>query len=84
MNWQEYIVSDQSILLGKPCIKGTRISVEFIIQLLASGWTEIQIYENYPNIKAHHLQAVFSYIYDNIHDHLIFSYPTPANDKMAG
>ena len=84
MNWQEYIVSDSQILLGKPCIKGTRISVEFIIQLLASGWTEKQVFENYPNIKPYHLQAVFAYIYDSIHDNLVFNYLKPSNDKIAG
>ncbi|MBK9255854.1 MAG: DUF433 domain-containing protein [Saprospiraceae bacterium] len=62
MNWKEFIVSDNHVLLGKPCIKGTRISVEFLIQLLASGWTESQIFENYPNIKPIHLQAVFTYM----------------------
>lgn len=84
MNWQEYIVSDTQILLGKPCIRGTRISVEFIIQLLASGWTEKQVFDNYPTIKPYHLQAVFAYIYDNIHDNLIFSSSMPTNDKIAG
>jgi len=39
MNWQDEIVSDKDILLGKPTIKGTRLSVEFIIERLASGWT---------------------------------------------
>ena len=84
MNWQEYIVSDSNILLGKPCIKGTRISVEFILQLLASGWTEIQVYENYPSLKPYHLQAIFSYMYENINDNLVFSYTIPTDEKIAG
>ena len=84
MNWKDFIVSDKQILLGKPCIKGTRISVEFLIQLLASGWTENQIFENYPNIKPYHLQAVFSYIYENINDNLVFGFTIPTNEKIAG
>ena len=40
MNWQNYIVSDKEVLLGKPTIKGTRISVEHLIGLYAQGWTE--------------------------------------------
>ncbi|HLF62296.1 MAG TPA: DUF433 domain-containing protein [Saprospiraceae bacterium] len=40
MKWQDHIVSDKDILIGKPVIKGTRISVEHIIGLLAQGWTE--------------------------------------------
>jgi len=84
MNWKEFIVSDNQVLLGKPCIKGTRISIEFLIQLLASGWTESQIFENYPSIKPHHLQAIFSYIYENINDNLVFGFTIPNNEKIAG
>ena len=40
MNWQDKIVSDKDILLGKPVIKGTRISVGFILNRMANGWTE--------------------------------------------
>lgn len=43
MNWQDYIVSDKEILLGKPTIKGTRISVEHVVGLLAQGWSEEKI-----------------------------------------
>ncbi|MFN9864622.1 MAG: DUF433 domain-containing protein, partial [Bacteroidota bacterium] len=50
MNWREYIVSDKEILVGKPTIKGTRISVEHIVGLLAQGWSEAQILENYPRL----------------------------------
>ena len=73
MNWQHYIVSDKEILLGKPVIAGTRISVEYIIQLLAQGWTEEQILENYPRLTREHLQAVFAYIHDCMQDGLLFS-----------
>lgn len=40
MIWQDYIVSDKNILIGKPKIKDTRISVELILELLSSGWSE--------------------------------------------
>jgi uncharacterized protein (DUF433 family) len=43
MDWREHIEINENILLGKPVIKGTRISVEHIIDLLASGWAEQQI-----------------------------------------
>ena len=58
MNWQEYIVADNDILLGKPTIKGTRISVEHIIGLLAQGWSESQIIESYPRLTPDSLKAV--------------------------
>jgi len=75
MDWREHIVSDKSVLLGKPTIKGTRLSVEFLIELLASGWTEEQILENYPRLKKTDLQAVFAYIHECIQDGLLFDVP---------
>ena len=60
MNWENKIVSDKNILLGKPTIKGTRLSVEFIVEQLASGWTQGQILENYPRLSREDLQAVFA------------------------
>ncbi|MEO6231273.1 MAG: DUF433 domain-containing protein [Ferruginibacter sp.] len=73
MNWKDYIVSDREVLLGKPTIKGTRISVEHIIGLLAQGWSEALILENYPRLSKESLQAVFTYIQECIHDGLLFS-----------
>ena len=73
MDWQNYIVSDKDVLLGKPTIKGTRISVEHIVGLLAQGWTENDILENYPRLTKLSLQAVFAYIQDCIHDGLLFT-----------
>jgi uncharacterized protein (DUF433 family) len=70
--WQEYIISDKNILLGKPTIKGTRISVELILELLASGWTEKQILESYPNVTSDALRAVFAYLRDCIQHELYF------------
>ncbi len=62
MNWQNKIVSDKDVLLGKPTIKGTRLSVEFVIERLASGWTHDQLLENYPRLSREDLQAVFAYV----------------------
>lgn len=73
MNWQHFIVSDKDILLGKPVIKGTRLSVEHIVGLLAQGWNETQILENYPRLTKESLQAVFLYIQECLQDGLLFS-----------
>jgi uncharacterized protein (DUF433 family) len=62
MNWKEYITADPNVLGGKPTIKGTRLSVEFILERLAQGWTQAQLLENYPRLTAVHLQAVFAYL----------------------
>jgi uncharacterized protein (DUF433 family) len=73
MNWQDYIISDKEVLLGKPTIKGTRISVEHIVGLLAQGWTENEILENFPRLTKESLQAVFAYIQECMHDGLLFT-----------
>ena len=72
MNWQQYIVTDESVLLGKPTIKGTRISVEHILSLFAQGWSEQMILENYPGLSKESLQAVFVYLNECMRDGLLF------------
>ena len=66
MDWRVYIVSDPSVLMGKPVIKGTRIAVEFILGLLAEGWAEEQILENYPTLTRESLQAVFAFTAESV------------------
>jgi len=61
MNWREYIHSDAEVLLGKPVVKGTRLSVEFLLGVLAAGWTEEQILDNYPTLTPQSLRAVFAF-----------------------
>ena len=61
MTWEERIVIDPDILVGKPIIKGTRLAVEFIVELLAQGWTEAQILDNYPGIGREDIQACLMY-----------------------
>ncbi len=73
MDWKNYIVSEDKVLLGKPTIRGTRISVEHIIGLLAQGWNEQQILDNYPRLDQKSLQAVFSYIQDCLKDGLLYT-----------
>lgn len=61
MSWQERIIVDPDILVGKPVIKGTRLAVEFIIELLAQGWTESDILQNYPGLTREDIQACLGY-----------------------
>ncbi|MBL7769435.1 MAG: DUF433 domain-containing protein [Flavipsychrobacter sp.] len=72
MDWQNHIISDKQVLLGKPIIKGTRISVELILELFGSGWTENQILEAYPNLSTDSLRAVFAYLKDCLQQELYF------------
>jgi uncharacterized protein (DUF433 family) len=61
MNWQDRIVVDPNILVGKPIVEGTRLSVEFIVDQLASGWTETDILRNYPGLTREDILACLAY-----------------------
>ncbi len=61
MSWQERIIVDPDILVGKPVIRGTRLAVEFVIELLAQGWSESDILQNYPGLTRSDIQACLSY-----------------------
>lgn len=61
MSWQERIVIDPAILVGKPIIKGTRLAVEFIVDLLAQGWPEEENLRNYPGITKEDISACLKY-----------------------
>jgi len=58
----ERITANRNILGGKPIIRGTRISVEFILDLLASDVPEEDILEDYPHLKKEDIQACFRMI----------------------
>lgn len=61
MDWQNHIIVDPKILVGKPVIKGTRLAVEFIVDLLAQGWPESEILRNYPGITHDDITACLKY-----------------------
>ena len=67
MTWQEHISIDPAVLVGKPVIKGTRLAVEFIIDLLAQGWTESEILRNYPGVTREDIQSCLSYASNVLH-----------------
>ena len=72
IDWREHIHSDETVLAGKPVIKNTRISVELILELLATGWTEETILEAYPNLAAADIKAVFAYLQECVQQELYF------------
>lgn len=67
MNWKERIQIDPDVLAGKPIIKGTRLSVEFIIDLLAEGWSEANILGSYPGLTLEDIRACLSYASEILH-----------------
>ena len=75
MDWQGRIEVNPKILLGKPVIKGTRLSVEFLLELLAERWTHEQILSNYPQLSPEDIWAVLAYATDAIKQEKV--YPVP-------
>lgn len=61
MDWQDRITLDPRVLVGKPIIKGTRLAVAFLVELLAEGWTREQVLENYPQLTDDDIQAALHY-----------------------
>ncbi len=72
-NWRQYIHSDPAVLVGKPVVKGTRLSVEFLLSLLAKGWDEQQILKNYPKLTTDSLQAVFAFAAECMREESLFA-----------
>ena len=69
----ERIVIDQEILAGKPVIKGTRISVEFILELLANGQSYEEILRNYPQLEREDILAAIRYSVEILRDEKIYA-----------
>ncbi len=72
MNWRDHIHTDPAVLVGKPVIKGTRLSVDFLLGLLAEGWTEQALLENYPQLSHEALQAVFAFTAEIMREESIY------------
>lgn len=60
MDWKAHIESRPGVLGGKPVIKGTRISVELIIENMASGWTVADVLAAYPHLTEDQVRAAFA------------------------
>jgi len=75
MDWKERIVVDEKVLAGKPIIKGTRISVEFVIDLLGRGWTVEQVLGEYDHITKADIQACLAYAGDVLKSERVYMLP---------
>jgi uncharacterized protein (DUF433 family) len=72
MTWSERIVVVPDILVGKPVIKGTRLSMEFIVDLLAQGWSEREILRNYPGLTREDIRASLPYASAALHEEKVY------------
>jgi uncharacterized protein (DUF433 family) len=68
MDWRERIVTNPDILVGKPTVKGTRISVELILGWLGQGWSHEQLLENYPRITREDILAALAFAADMLRE----------------
>ena len=75
MNWEDRISVDAKVLVGKPVIKGTRIAVEFLLDLLANGWTHEQILKNYPHLTEEDIQAALHYAAEAVKQEHVYPLP---------
>jgi uncharacterized protein (DUF433 family) len=66
------ITLDPTVLTGKPVIRGTRLSVEFVIGLMADGWSEAAILTNYPGITHEDIIACLAYTRDTVSSEKVF------------
>jgi uncharacterized protein (DUF433 family) len=61
MDWQERIVVDPGIRVGKPVIRGARLAVVFLVELVSEGWSDADILRNYPGLESEDIRAALRY-----------------------
>ena len=75
MKWQDRITIDPTVLVGKPIIKGTWISVEFVIDLLGRGWIQEQILQEYDHLTREDIQACLAFSGDILKSERVYLLP---------
>jgi uncharacterized protein (DUF433 family) len=69
MSWPQRIAIDAEVLAGKPVIRGTRLAVEFILDLLAAGQSETDILVDYPGLTREDILACLAYASYLVHEY---------------
>ncbi len=78
MNWRDHIETRPDVMGGKPVIRDTRITVEIILDWLAAGWSEADVFANYPRLSPDALKAVFAFAREIVADQLYTVVPKAA------
>ena len=78
MDWKKYIHSDPEILMGKPVVKGTRITVELILEKIAGGESFEQVIEAHPRLTVEAIRASIAFAAENLRADVIYPIPTAA------
>jgi uncharacterized protein (DUF433 family) len=66
--WKDRIIFEKNIAVGKPIVKGTRITVDFVLDLMSNGWSYDDIRENYPQLTSQDIRACLEYASSVIKD----------------
>ncbi len=72
MNWANYISSDPAVLYGKPAIRGTRISVDLVLEKLSAGQTIPKLLKSYPHLKEEQIFACLAFAADKIKNEVVY------------
>ncbi len=72
MDWRDRVVVDPAGLSGKPVIRGTRIAVDFLVELLAEEWTREEILSSYPQLTSEDVQAALSYAAETLRSERVY------------
>ena len=75
MSWEDRIEINPRVLVGKPVVKGTRIAVEFVIELLARGWTIDQVIEEYDHLTREDILACLAYAGEILKSERVYPLP---------
>ena len=70
------IVVDSKILTGKPIVRGTRISVELVVELLAAGWSHAQILASYPHLTEEDIRSCLAYAGELLREESVYPLKT--------
>jgi uncharacterized protein (DUF433 family) len=74
MDWREFIESKPDVMTGKPVFKGTRLTVEFVLERLSQGATQEDLLRSYIGLRPEHIQAALAYAAAVLRrDELVFS-----------
>ena len=76
MDWRKYIDSDPKVMMGKPVIKGTRITVELILEKLINGESFEQILESHPNLTIEGIRAAIAFAAESMRVEVVYPIST--------
>jgi uncharacterized protein (DUF433 family) len=73
VKWHDHIELNPKVMMGKPVIKGTRLTVEHLLERLGDGWSEEELLKSYPQLRSEQIRAALKYAADVLaHDRSVF------------